>query len=127
MKWRFMNDRTEAPWRDDPYDSLMEARSDAYRLEWWRDEMIEWQKNDANFGSVLCTPILEAFVAETVQHIKSKDDPMYSNWADMAMANASAVTAARMVSQCVMELDREIGPFLKAVFRQHCEDAQGVL
>jgi len=114
-----MNDRSEAPWRDDPYDSLMEARSDAYRLE--------WQKDGHDFGSVLCTPMLEAFIAETVQHIKSKDDPMYSNWADMAMANASAVTAARMVSQCVMELDREIGPFLKAVFRQHCEDAQGVL
>lgn len=118
IKWRFSNDSVEPPWRDDPYDSLMEARADSYRLEW---------QNGDEFGSVLCTPMLEAFVAETVQHIKSKDDPMYSNWADMAMANASPVTAARMVSQCVMELDREIGPFLKAVFRQHCEDAKGIL
>lgn len=119
MKWRFVNDRFPTPFREDPYESLMEARSDAW--------MLQWDIEDGPGGMAPCTPLLENFVAECVQHIRNHGDPMYVNWAEMASGNGSCVTAARMCSQCVQELDREIGPFVRAVLKKLCEDARGVL
>lgn len=118
MKWRFSNGHSEGekPFREEPYDSLMEARSDSHMLEW---------QDGKKKGSTYCTPLLENFIEECAQHIRSKGDPMYNNWVDMAITNGSSITSARMCSQCLQEVDREIGPFMKAVLKQLCKDARG--
>src|SRR6266478_4925245 len=60
LLWRFTTMEDRLPFRRNPYDSLMEARSDAWLLQWESE-------TGTRGGEVMCVPLLVEFALECAE------------------------------------------------------------
>ena len=72
--WRFSNGSDDGKFRFNPMDSLMEAKSNSWMLQ-WQDETGD------NVGEVMCGPLLTEFADECAHQASHTTDLLNADWA----------------------------------------------
>lgn len=124
LLWRFVSLREDGPFRYHPYDSLMEANSDAWLIQ-WRDEM----ENSA-IGETMCGPMLVDFADELawiMNHSHTDGWEEVQKWADMAKDGRYIEGARGAMRQFIEMVKCDNEPYVRALLLGFCSKARGSL
>jgi hypothetical protein len=106
LKWRFTTHLGEGKYRFNPVDSLMEAKSDAWMLE-WADETGD------NHGEAMCRPMLCEFADLCADKASTTTDLLNADW-----ARHWAATRGTYADRCGTTYDKPVMAALGAM--RHC-------
>lgn len=127
LKWRFTTHLGKGKYRFNPIDSLMEAKSDAWMLE-WADETGD------NHGEAMCVPLLVEFADLCADRASTTTDLLNADWARHwagATYDKPVLAALGAMRHCILTFGRdneeEGKDWVATTLRNLCARARGVL
>jgi hypothetical protein len=124
MLWRFCTAHSDNKFRFDPFDSLMECPSDAWMLQWQRED-------GSDHGEVMCTPMLVEVADEMAYVAQNTVDAHNGDWArhwSEAARLGNVIAGVRgAIRHCVLALKEDGGPYVKGFLLGACSKARGSL
>jgi|ERR1700679_76 len=124
MLWRFCTPHSNGKFRFDPWDSLAEAPTDAWMLEWQRED-------GSDHGEVVCSPMLTEIADEAAYLAEQTVDEHNAQWArhwSEAVAKGNVIVGARGALRHGELALKEDGPaWMHGLLSKFCEKARGSL